>query len=98
MSHTPGPWYVAVAEDPSSAWAEGKTEDSFVIRSDESAIEVLGETIAAVPDSRPDNAFLISAAPDLLSACQSALKLFGNTKAPLVDEIRAAVAKATGGK
>jgi hypothetical protein len=91
--HTPGTW---VVYDDSN---DGKTNRI--------EIAARGKTVARIYHSDPTedlpNARLISAAPDLLAVCQEleeSVEYWSEYDVPLgiVDRIRAAIAKATGGQ
>jgi hypothetical protein len=90
MSHTPGPWIVE--------------ED---VRHYSGAEEMVGYNIVAPGDKYiagpegilPDNeadARLIAAAPDLLEACKAAEWNSLDLPASVVEQLRAAITKATG--
>lgn len=86
--HTPGPWVVDQEVN------EGDDGLFFVVLADDGAV-----TVAAPPTEA--DARLIAAAPDLLSACQSAeMALLGFLRHNLVidaalDCVRSAIRKAT---
>jgi hypothetical protein len=91
--HTPGPWAVKHHEDTDtySIIVAGRQWNSW--------------TVAALGHSKEDeaNARLIAAAPDLLAVCQEleeSVEYWSEYDVPLgiVDRIRAAIAKATGGQ
>lgn len=90
-SHTPGPWFVV---------GNGAQYGSVDI-----AAGTEPDTRTVVSDVHPDNARLISAAPELLAAVQECLRCFESLStdeilprdtcpADLVDMLNAAIAKA----
>lgn len=98
--HTPGPWVAVVNEDPDD-------EQSYVCAG-ETVISSAGAYLGTTQDNA--NMILISAAPDLLAACEAALndimETWGATisgsrtvlvDASTVERLKAAIAKANGG-
>lgn len=94
--HTPGPW-----EARKSEWCEWDVHVParesrgllYIIAGD-----VGGDSSGPMYGTPEDNARLIAAAPELLDACEKAVVwLDGWASAePIVTELRAAIAKATG--
>jgi hypothetical protein len=90
--HTPGPWNAADKRPRSQG---------FSIFADGQYVAFVGDSDAVTPCE--DNARLIAAAPDLLAVCQEleeSVEYWSEYDVPLgiVDRIRAAIAKATGGQ
>ena len=92
--HTPGPWIVSCIYDKPSVAA---TQQWFILPADRDG-EICEVTTGDMPYEA--NARLIAAAPDLLEACQTAIRLHDNFAS--ADEtarawlsIRAVIAKAT---
>jgi hypothetical protein len=88
MKHTPGPWHV----EPD--------EYQWLVISDCNYryVALVGDKDRFADDAA--NARLIAAAPDLLAACERALGWFEGdygVNHPETVELRAAIAKATGG-
>lgn len=82
MKHTPGPW------EWRGHWLHGKQDLILWYTTDDDGVR-----------AKPENARLIAAAPDLLEACQAVVKSAEANQAainiPLLDALRAAIAKAT---
>lgn len=90
--HTPGDWLVAGAATIYALNGDG--ENRFYANVGPGFLDGRVRT----PDAELEaNARLISSAPDLLEVCVLAAKTFGNVSSPVVDRLRAAIAKATGG-
>ena len=101
-AHTPGPWVAsrdtyrdrAHRRDAVAAWVERREADDLWIveAGDGSSVLVGGEA----------NARLIAAAPDLLAACEAALRAFEDMedRAPIEEcrQLRAAIARTRGAK
>ena len=80
--HTSGPWKL-------------KRNDELIIGRD----QIFGEVvIAEAKFAWKANARLISAAPDLLEALQDLLNAQPEASLPVLEQARAAIVKATGGK
>lgn len=111
MSHTPGPWRLFVPTQAGGAL--GEKEDRGILADNGGDPVVIGETWLYGPGSNGKkhtlpataNARLIAAAPDLLEACEAALRAFEtlNTIAarpfyerPINAKLRAAIEKARG--
>ena len=82
MTHTPGPWIATVAG------AVNDVPAYWLINGN-------GGTVGDVQSVNPADAALIAAAPDLLAALQRCLR-YGGLYPDLADEVRAAIARATG--
>jgi hypothetical protein len=99
MSHTPGPWHWEADQEPidprtfkspgyygnPSLVAGDDYPDDFVIGCDEYQIYL-----------KPEDALLIAAAPDLLSALKECVEFIGDPAIRAFHVARAAVAKAEG--
>lgn len=87
--HTPGPWHFAPSLD-----------DTYVVcESDDNGASTVALVYAA--DAAKPDARLIAAAPDLLAALEKVLAAYEAAREPghgtiLIDEARAALAKARG--
>lgn len=104
MPHTPGPWRVDVTKAAGSygVWTDYATHPGEDGAGYGSCICSMLPMDGHVPQEQRDaNALLISAAPDLLAACEAALK-FKSSPLDLVsvagDMLRDAVLKAKGRK
>ena len=104
--HTPGPWIEAAHSTHDIRICAGPPNDRY------SVAVVEGRIFRGSPDPKLAtseglaNARLIAAAPDLLAACQAALRLYGSdaegangcaSPEELAIDLRAAIAKAGGG-
>lgn len=93
MSHTPGPWRVATSFSGRTTTIKAK-DRIFAV----AAIEK-GKTPEEVACD-PPNACLISAAPDLLAACEAAAKefseFFPNVCGETLTQVEDAIRKARG--
>ena len=90
MKHTPGPWKWLT----SNSFKRLKTENGYTLLYG----YMCGDNVVDLEISKPDMA-LIEAAPDLLSALESALSTAAFEKHPFrpwQNEARAALAKAKG--
>lgn len=81
--HTPGPW-LAVVTDTTCGGEPAIWEIT----------DKHGGVIAEDISHNPENARLISAAPDMLDALQAIVDAFGDQKSLLIDQCKAAIAKA----
>lgn len=92
-THTPGPWRKPLAKED-YAGACVVRDDGYIVAD----CNVFGGDGAPSAQECEANARLIRAAPDLLAACKSALERIDgmNEAMGVVDELRAAIAKATG--
>lgn len=100
MSHTPGPWVIALPEDVKSG------EDMLLVS--DTPGKRNGEHIACIYRSEPPgidqaNANLIAAAPELLAACQDIATAFdeepitGDARLDgMIAKVKAAIAHAEG--
>lgn len=86
VTHTPGPWEAHV--DDSAIWVDPPNANEAVI------CELQPRDADAFTDEDEANARLISAAPDLLSACKLALGAFERNDNIDWGELEAAIAKA----
>jgi hypothetical protein len=103
MKHTQAPWKIGVVKYPK--------DDCFCVMANEGKIGIamLGN-VDIKTNEKAANAFLISAAPELLEACKSAsiaikglLKMMAEVKhesfawKPIYEELQRAIKKAEGG-
>lgn len=93
VKHTPGPWHV----DP-KAPEESFFEDVSILRHDGLAVAVAVHNGDVLPPEPEANARLIAAAPDLLAVAQKVVNNWGDLHHKDLMQLRAAIAKATGGQ
>ena len=88
--HTPGPWVPYAG-----------TSGVFIVSNQAMGYETVAHALALDDGARPAkvveaNARLIAAAPELLEACEMALRLRLDDDSEVADAVRAAIAKAKG--
>jgi len=101
-SHTPGPWHVVGSDNATPHIMHEGGKDRYDIDDHTSIVCVMPAEILHSYNSWA-NARLIAAAPDLLEICQAFIAQLGGPEGyfptagkPLTDQMRAAIAKATG--
>jgi hypothetical protein len=89
--HTPGPW--AILDRPENSFPDSRTLTH--ISNGAHIVCTLGSTLSDGSPNHYANARLIAAAPDLLDAVQAMVDAFGDQDSLLIDQCKAALAKAT---
>ena len=98
--HTPGPWTAEERDERILIWSDGSHDYLAALSLDADGADE--EVADAYADERQANARLIAAAPDLLAACEAALRVCNlsgtgeRDRRAAIAKLEAAVAKARG--